>query len=392
MTSSVHTGRRSARSTTKVAGIASSTHEITRTVKPSHLVATIIDHHSGRHQAIMSNATQRQSSATTQHPLGSGFTAASTAEDVLKGIDLSGHNVIVTGGHVGLGRETTRTLVQAGASVTVGARNPERAAQALAGIDGVHVEQLDLTDPASIDSFTARYLASQTPLHVLVNNAGIMGGELVRDARGYESQFATNHLGHFQLTTGLLSALRAAHGARVVELSSWGHHYSDIRWDDPHFEVDYDGMTAYGQSKTANVLFAVELDRRFSGNGIRGYALHPGSIVATNLAPWLSVDDWREMGLVDDADQPIIDPTRGFKTPEQGASTTVWAATSELLADIGGVYLMDNDVAPLDGVDAEADPDIAASSLDTSGGVRPYAVNPEAAQRLWELSERLLAR
>ncbi|HEX7824677.1 MAG TPA: SDR family NAD(P)-dependent oxidoreductase, partial [Mycobacterium sp.] len=256
-----------------------------------------------------------------QHPIGSGFTAASTADDVVAGIDLSGRNVIVTGGHVGLGLETTRALSKAGASVTVAVRNPDRAAPALEGIERVETSQLDLLDPTSIDAFAARYRDSGRPLHVLVNNAGIMGGPLVRDARGYEAQFATNHLGHFQLSNALLPALRAANGARVVELSSWGHHLSDIRWDDPHFERDYDGMVAYGQAKTANVLFAVELDRRWSGDGIRGYSLHPGGIVSTNLAPWLTEDDRRSMGLLDEAGQPVIDPERDMKTPEQGAAT-----------------------------------------------------------------------
>jgi NAD(P)-dependent dehydrogenase (short-subunit alcohol dehydrogenase family) len=326
-----------------------------------------------------------------QHPLGSGFTAASTARDVLEGIDLSGRNVIVTGGHVGLGLETTRALVHAGASVTVGVRSPDRAAPALAGIERVDVERLDLMDPVSVDAFAARYVESGRPLHVLANNAGLMGGELVRDARGYESQFSTNHLGHFQLTNALLPALRAANGARVVEVSSWGHHLSDIRWDDPHFETGtYEGMVGYGQSKTANVLFAVELDRRFSGDGIRGYSLHPGGIVGTNLAPWLTVDDKKAMGLLDGAGRPIIDPDRDMKTPEQGASTTVWGATSPLLADIGGVYLQNNDIAPIDDKAIDVNPDIAAGPIEMTVGVTPYAVDPESAQRLWDLSERMI--
>jgi NAD(P)-dependent dehydrogenase (short-subunit alcohol dehydrogenase family) len=326
-----------------------------------------------------------------QQPLGSGFTAASTASDVLEGIDLTGRTAIVTGGHVGLGLETTRALSAAGASVVVGVRSPERAARAVAGLERVELAQLDLLDPASIDAFAARYLDSGRPLHMLINNAGLMGGELVRDARGYESQFATNHLGHFQLTNGLLPALRTANGARVVELSSWGHHLSGIRWDDPHFETDYDGMVAYGQAKTANVLFAVELDRRWSGDGIRGYALHPGGIVETNLAPWLTIEDKKAMGLLDDAGQPIIDPDRELKTPQQGASTTVWAATSPLLADIGGVYLKNNDVAPIDDSAAAFSADIAEAALDMSGGVMPYAVDPASAQRLWNLSDKLVA-
>jgi len=325
-----------------------------------------------------------------QHPIGSGFTAASTADEVGGGIDLSGRHVVVTGGHVGLGLETTRALSKVGASMTVGVRNPDRAAPALAGIERVEIGHLDLLDPTSIDGFITRYLDSGRDLHILVNNAGIMGGPLERDARGYESQFATNHLGHFQLTLGLLPALRAAAGARVVEVSSWGHHLSDIRWDDPHFETEYDGMVAYGQAKTANVLFSVELDHRWAGDGIRGYSLHPGGIASTNLAPWLTVDDLRSMGLVDDAGQPIIDPERDRKTPEQGAATTVFAATSPLLADIGGVYLQNSEVAPIDETVVEFNPDISAEPLETTVGVMPYAVDPESAQRLWELSEQLV--
>ncbi|SDU87700.1 SDR family NAD(P)-dependent oxidoreductase [Jiangella alkaliphila] len=333
-----------------------------------------------------------------QHLIGTGFTAASTADDVLKGIDLTGTNAVVTGGHAGLGLEITRALSKAGASVTVAARNPGRAASPLAGIERVDVGRLDLLDPASIDAFAAGYLGSGRPLHVLLNNAGIMGGPLVRDARGYESQFATNHLGHFQLTLGLLPALRAAHGARVVNTTSGGHRLSDIRWDDPHFASGYDdlGLLGYGQSKTANVLFAVELDRRWAGDGIRGYAAHPGIVVTTNLGPWraegearpefLSDDQLRAMGLLDESGRPVVDPDREMKTPQQGASTPVFGATSPLLAGIGGVYLKDNDVSPLD---TPTQIDFGASE-DVRSDVVPYAVDPESARRLWTLSERLL--
>ncbi|MFD4636199.1 SDR family NAD(P)-dependent oxidoreductase [Lentzea sp. NPDC058436] len=328
-----------------------------------------------------------------QHPIGSGFTAASTAADVLRGIDLAGRHVIVTGGHVGLGLVTTRALTDAGASVTVGSRDPDRAAAALAGVDRVEISRLDLLDPASVDAFAVGYLRSGRPLDVLLNNAGIMGGPLVRDGRGYESQFATNHLGHFQLTTALLPALRAAGAARVVNLTSGGHRLSDIRWDDPHFTTGYEPMLGYGQSKTANVLFAVELDRRWAADGIRGYAVHPGVIVGTELGPSrpedgvaVTPEQIRAMGLVDDSGRPVIDPARGMKTPEQGAATSVFAATSPLLADIGGVYLKDNDVSPLDTprpIDFGAEQDIPAD-------VVPHAVDPESARRLWELSEQLI--
>ena len=326
-----------------------------------------------------------------QHPIGSGFTAASTAEEVVEGIDLSGRNVVVTAGHVGLGLETTRALANAGANVVVASRNPATAAEAVDGITGAVVDQLDLIDPASVEAFAARYRDSGRPLHILINNAGIMGGDLVRDSRGYEAQFATNHLGHFQLTHGLLPALRKAGGARVVEVSSWGHHLSDIRWEDPHFEREYDGMVAYGQSKTANVLFAVELDRQWSGDGIRGYSLHPGGIVSTNLGPSFSVEDWRAMGLLDENDQPIIDPANDMKTPQQGAATQVFAATSPLRAEIGGVYLADNDIAPLEADARPVTVDMGSGPLQTPPGVTGYAVDPESAERLWELSEKLLA-
>jgi len=319
-----------------------------------------------------------------QQPLNSGYTASSTAEDVLTGVELTGRNVIVTGGHSGIGLATTCALASAGASVLVGVRNPNRAAAALTGVGRVEVDRLDLADPASVEAFAARYRASGRPLHILINNAGIMGGPLTRDARGFEQQFATNHLGHFQLVQGLLPALRAADGARVVALSSRGHRRSDIHWEDLHFTCEYDPMVAYGQSKTANALFAVELDRRWADDGIRGFSLHPGSIIETNLAPMLSESDRQAMGLIDDAGRAIIDPDRDMKTPEQGAATSLFAATSPLLADIGGVYLQNSDIAPLEESTAPSEIDGPAA------GVMPYAVNPESAQRLWEVSEQLL--
>lgn len=326
-----------------------------------------------------------------QHPIATGFTAASTADDVLAGIDLSGKNVVVTGGHVGLGLEATRALTKAGASVTVGSRDPGRAAPALAGLERVEIGQLDLLDPASIDGFAGRYLGSGRPLHILLNNAGIMGGPLARDARGYESQFATNHLGHFQLTLGLLPALRAAHGARVVNTTSGATRIFGIRWDDPQFTTGYDPILAYAQSKTANVLFAVELDRRWADDGIRGYAAHPGIIVGTNLGSSMPADQVQAMqratGLIDESGRPVIDPGSGKKTPQQGAATIVFAATSPLLAGIGGVYLKDNDISPLD--DA-ADPNAQGADLIRSQNVVPHSIDPHAARRLWEMSEQLI--
>ena len=333
-----------------------------------------------------------------QHPIGSGFTAVSTVDDVIAGIDLRGKNVVITGGHVGLGLVTTRALSGAGATVTVASRSPERARAALTGVERVDVEQLDLADPDSVDGFVARYLARGRPLDILINNAGIMGGPLAHDVRGFESHLATNHLGSFQLTTGLLPALRAAGaagGARVVTLTSGAHRLSDIRWDDPNFhETPYDWHLAYGQSKTANVLFTVELDRRHAAEGIRAYVLHPGIIIGTSLGPARAAGETastpeallREQGLIDDEGNPVIDPERGLKTPEQGASTTVFAATSPLLAGIGGVYLKDNDIS-------EVDPTPQTLEFDgpPSTDVAPHAIDAASARRLWTLSEELLA-
>lgn len=332
-----------------------------------------------------------------QKPLGTPFTAASTVDDVLAGIDLTGRHVVITGGHSGLGKEMTRALSSAGADVTVLARDPGRAAAALDGVATVETYRVDLVDPASIDAFVRHYLGSGRPLHILINSAGVMAGPLRRDARGYEYHFAANHLGHFQLTTGLYPAMRAAGGARVVTLTSGAHRVTDIIWDDPNFHrTPYDGHVAYGQSKTANVLFSVELDRRWSADGIRGYAVHPGIILATNLGPAREPgappqydDRWyemiRAMGAADADGNPVIDPGRGLKTPAQGASTAVFAATSPLLDGIGGVYLKDNDITPVDDSPLPGRIDGPPST-----DVAPHAIDPDSAKRLWELSERLI--
>ena len=324
----------------------------------------------------------------SQHPIGTGFTPAATAAEVIAGIDLTGKNVIVTGGASGLGLETTRALAGAGASVTVAARDPERASADPGDVLPQAEARLDLLDPASIDAFTTRWQQSGRPLHILINNAGIpTPGTLTRDARGYEVVFATHHLGHFQLTVGLLPALRAARAARVVTVSSGAQRMSDIRWDDPNFTTTaYDAGVAYAQSKTANVLFSVGLDRRWADDGIRGYAVHPGVVVGTKLNDGAGPAALREMGLVDESGQPIIDPVAGKKTPQQGASTIVFAATSPLLDGIGGVYLKDNDISE---VDDEPRP---LTADDVPSEVMSHSIDPHSADRLWDLSEQLLKR
>jgi NAD(P)-dependent dehydrogenase (short-subunit alcohol dehydrogenase family) len=317
--------------------------------------------------------------STPQAPIGSGFGAASTAEEVIRGRDLSGKVVIVTGGSSGIGLEAARVLAAAGAEVIVPARDEQKASDAMAPFPGLSLEKLDLMDPASIDAFAERFHASGKPLHLLINNAAVMANPLTRDARGYESQFATNHLGHFQLTARLWPALKKAGSARVIAVSSRGHVFAGVDFDDPNFEHrDYSPHLAYGQSKTANALFAVALDARGKDHGIRTVSLHPGGIVSTNLARHLSAEQLSASGYVDEQGRPVIDPWNNKKTIEQGASTTVWCATSPDLDGRGGVYCENCDISQA----------VPADSKELLG-VRPWATDPALAERLWGLSERL---
>ena len=284
-----------------------------------------------------------------QQPIDSGFSAASTTSDVIRGIDLAGTTAIVTGGYAGIGLETAKALASAGATVIGPARNVDKAKNSLAGIANVELEAMDLADPKSIDTFADRFLASGRPLHLLINNAGIMWAPLQRDTRGNESQLSTNYLGHFQLTARLWGALAKADGARVVNVSSWGHHYSPFVFDDPNFlNREYETLLAYGQSKTASALFSLELDSRGKDFGVRSYSVHPGIIVGTDLGRNLSKENLRKFEVLDENNNTITDLSRGLKTVSQGASTTVWCATSPKLADVGGVYCEDADIAELD--------------------------------------------
>jgi NAD(P)-dependent dehydrogenase (short-subunit alcohol dehydrogenase family) len=303
------------------------------------------------------------------------FTAESTAAEVVAGIDLAGHRVIVTGGASGIGIETARALAGAGAEVTLAVRNLEagkRTAEdivASTGNEQVLVAPLDLTDQASVASFVAGW---EGPLHVLVNNAGVMASPLVRTPEGWELQFATNHLGHFALATGLHRALAAADGARVVSVSSTGHLNSPVIFDDIHFrEREYDPWAAYGQSKTANVLFGVEATKRWASDGITVNALMPGAI-HTSLQRYISDEELSRMRSRLGGTDPI------WKTPEQGAATSVLVATYPQLEGIGGRYFEDCN---------EAEPHQPGSRR----GVAAYALDPEAAALLWQVSVDTLA-
>ncbi len=321
-----------------------------------------------------------------QRSLNSGFTAVSTVTDVIKGIDMAGKTAIVTGGYAGIGLETVKTFVAAGAQVIVPARDVNKATKNLDGVAHVRIEAMDLMDPVSIDLFAAKFMATQSPLHILVNNAGIMWVPLQRDARGYESQLATNHLGHFQLTARLWPALKKAVGARVVTVSSFGHQMAPFDFGDPNFEHRaYETLLGYGQSKTANNLFAVELDSRGKKVGVRAFAVHPGSVNGTDLGRVAPMDLFQQMGTHDADGNLFAEVAKKLKTIPQGAATTIWCATSPQLDGIGGVYCEDADVAELDhgNIDHRYDDPL------TLRGVKPYSVDAENAKRLWELSESM---
>lgn len=311
--------------------------------------------------------------STAQHKIGSGFGAHSTADDVLAGVDLSGKLAIVTGGYSGLGLETTRALTKAGARVVVPARRPDTAWKALAGLDNVELDELDLGDLESVRAFAERFLDSGRTVDFVIDNAGIMACPETRIGPGWEAQFATNHLGHFALVNRLWPAIEPG-GARVVSVSSRAHHFSGMRWDDVHWRSGYDKWQAYGQAKTANVLFAVHLDRLGAERGVRAFSLHPGGIL-TPLQRHLPKAEMVERGWIDEQGN-ALNPS-GFKSPEQGAATQVWAATSAQLAGMGGVYLEDCDIAE------------PAVDGDQSSGVRSWATDPKQAARLWTLSAEL---
>jgi NAD(P)-dependent dehydrogenase (short-subunit alcohol dehydrogenase family) len=307
------------------------------------------------------------------------FGRDATALDVVSGHDLTGREAIVTGGASGLGYETARALAAAGARVVIAGRNRDqgtRAAANLAGLTGnpdVVFRHLDLASLESVTTWASRHAATGRPLHVLVLNAGVMAPPLTRTADGFESQFGINYLGHFALTTGLLHSLRAAGTARVVSLSSRAHRHSDVHFDDPDYRRrPYDPWEAYGQSKTACSLLAVAFSARYARDGITANAVMPGG-VKTGLQRHMAPEDLAARGW--DDDRPP-----GWKSPELGAATSVWAAVAPELDGVGGKYLQDCTIA-------------APWTRDGDPPTRyylPYALDTANAARLWTLSEQLV--
>ena len=320
--------------------------------------------------------------ADQQQPIESPFNARSTAAEVLAGVDLSGKTALVTGASSGLGVDTARALAAAGAALILPVRDAAKGEVVAAEIRASHpaadvrVGAMDLGDYDSIRRFAGGLAAEGRPIHLLINNAGIMACPLRRTPQGHESQLATNHFGHFLLTSLLAPLLRKAAPARVVQLTSIGHRISPVHLDDLHFERrPYEKWAAYGQSKTANALFAVELDRRLRPDGVAAFAVHPGGIM-TGLQKELSREEMEAMGWFDKDGNPH--PL--FKTAAQGASTSVWAATSPWLDGKGGLYLEDCNISVL-----------ADEATPSYFGVRAHAIDPDAAARLWAISEEALA-
>ncbi|WP_426480387.1 SDR family NAD(P)-dependent oxidoreductase [Chryseobacterium sp. R2ACT005] len=322
-----------------------------------------------------------------QQPVQSGFNAYSTAQEVIKGIDLTGKTVIITGGYAGIGLETTKALSSAGAHIIIPARDIEKARKNLSGIENFELEEMDLMNPASIDAFAERFTASGRSLDLLINNAGIMWVPLRRDSRGLESQLATNYLGQFHLTAKLWPALKKANGARVISVSSYGHQMSPFDFEDPNFEKrDYDTLSGYGQSKTACNLFAIELDERGKEFNIRAYSLHPGSVYGTDLGREEPVELFKQLGTHDENGNIKPEVEARLKTVPQGAATTIWCAVSPQLNEIGGVYCENCDIAEVDRGQIEHRFDEPA----TIRGVQPYSIDKKNAKELWKLSEEML--
>ena len=315
-----------------------------------------------------------------QKPVDSGFGAKSEPTEVLKDIDLEGKVAMVTGGYSGIGLETTRALKEAGARVIVPARRKDVAKSALSGIvESEDILNLDLADPSSAQSFVNEFVDSGMSLDILINNAAVMACPQMPTKEGWDLQFAVNHIGHFIITKGLLRAMSSS-GSRIVTLSSTGHKLSGIQWEDVHFEESYDKWKAYGQSKTAASLLAIEISERMKDEGIKTYSVHPGGIF-TPLQRHLEKEEMIALGWLGEDGELSEMAAANFKSPTQGASTSLWCATSPMLEEVSGVYCENCDVA----VRQEDGP------MARYVGVADWAVDTDEAAKLWDLTEHALS-
>lgn len=307
----------------------------------------------------------------------SNFGPQSTTDEVLAGVDLSGKRVLVTGVSAGLGVETARALAARGAGVVGAARDLAKARAATAGIPGIELIELDLASLASIRAAADALFAGGRIFDLVIANAGVMATPQGKTADGFETQFGTNHLGHFLFVNRIAPLIRD--GGRLVSLASAGHRFADVDLDDPGFETTpYEPFLAYGRSKTANVLFAVEFDRRHKGRGVRAAAVHPGGI-ATELGRHMTPEAMQALVDSVNASSPEGAPAFQWKTIPQGAATSVWAAAVASAEDVGGRYCEDCHVAEL-----------SETGDMMSGGVRAYALDPERAKALWAKSEEMV--
>jgi NAD(P)-dependent dehydrogenase (short-subunit alcohol dehydrogenase family) len=313
------------------------------------------------------------------------FGAESTTDEVLEGVDLKGKRILVTGVSAGLGIETARVLAAHGADIVGAARDLGKAQAATVvvrsaadtGGGSLELVELDLASLASVRACADALLADGRPFDVIIANAGVMACPQGRTRDGFETQFGTNHLGHFVLVNRIASLLKS--GGRLVNLSSAGHRFADVDLDDPNFErTPYAEFVAYGRSKTANILFAVEFDRRHRDRGIRATALHPGAI-QTELSRYMTPEATKQLiDSINKTQQASGAPAFSFKSIPQGAATSVWAAIVAPADEIGGRYCEDCHVAEIQ------------EGEGIRGGVRPYALDPERAKALWAKSEQMV--
>ena len=319
-----------------------------------------------------------------QKPTNSGFHSKTNADEIIKGIDISNKTAIVTGGYSGIGLETTKALVTAGAKVIIPAKRTEIACKNLEGIvPNEDIVEMNLENLNSVKKFTEDFKENFKKLDLLINNAGIMACPETRIGNGWESQFAVNHIGHFLLTKELMDTMAENDSARFVSLSSSAHSLTGMLWDDIHFQNNpYDKWMAYGQSKTASSLIAIEFHRRMVDKGVSGFSVHPGGIL-TPLQRHLQKEEMVALGWMDENGSPSEMAKNFFKTTSQGASTTLWCATSSSLNGIGGVFCEDCDIAKRKN---EVD-----ESLQRYFGVADWAVDTEEASKLWDVTEKMLA-